>query len=187
MAAPRDPHEDHLEAARVAVAMLRFQEPLAHLQASSTPEGMPVIGVDAYVFLPSPQPILRPQLAEYLTTLSCPAFLAPTTARGFISVSLLDDLSADRRRAMKHHLSNQVSGLTEMAPGADADRVLLEFDDEVHLFSLGAVRRWAGFYPVFVGWSIWPSSDRSRAEWQMNLFGGDGKRYSKGVGPAFQE
>ena len=45
--------DENAQAATLAAAVLRFQEPLAHLPSTSTPAGMPVVGVDAYVFLPS--------------------------------------------------------------------------------------------------------------------------------------
>lgn len=177
------PERLHREAAEIAAAVLRFHEPLAHLSSSGTPEGRPVVGVDACVFLPSSAPIRKDRVPDYLAGLPCPAFLVPTTLRGFISLILLDDLTGERRAAMQHELDNQTTGLTESAPGADSDRVLLEFDDEANVFSLGSVRRWAGQYPIFVGWNVAPCADPSRAEWQLNLFGGDGRRYSRGVGP----
>ena len=183
---PAPPRDTHLQAAEIAAAILRFQEPLAHLMSSETPEGLPVVGVDAYVFLPAPQRIPRDQVPSYLTTLPCPAFLAATTTRGFIAVNLLDELSGDRRGAMQHDLANQSTGLADSAPGPDSDRVLLEFDDETHLFPLAAVRLWARLYPVFVGWNVWPCRDTTRAEWQLNLYGGDGQRYSKGAGPSWR-
>ena len=179
---PDAPQDVRLEAAEIAATILRFQEPLAHLSSSSTPEGLPRVGVDAYKFMPSSRLILRHEVPSYLAALPCPAFLAPTTVRGCISVMLLDELAGERRRVMEHDLANQSTGLTESAPGPDSDRVLLEFDDEARVFSLAALRLWAGLYPIFVGWNVVRCSNPNRAEWQLNLFGGDGHRYSKGVG-----
>ena len=183
MMTPPTASDTQLEAAAIAVAMLRFMEPLAHPMSSSTPEGQPVVGRDAYVFLPSPRQVPRAQLPAYLAALPCPAFLAPTTARGFVFLSLLDELSPDRRSAMEHDLRNQTVGLAESVTGSDSDRVLLEFDDEVHLFSLAALRLWVQRFGIFLGWNIWRCQDPIRAEWRMNLYGGDGRRYSRGVGP----
>ena len=127
---------DDSEAAALAAAILRFQEPLAHLSSTSTPAGMPVVGVDAYVFMPSDRRVPRAGIEDYLAA----------------------------------------------APGADADRVLLEFDAETHLFSLAGVRRWSERYLLTAGWNIQPCPEPARAEWRLNLFGGDGRRYSRGAG-----
>jgi hypothetical protein len=163
--------------------MLRFQEPLAHLLSKHPVEGQPNIGVDTYSFIPSPRMFPRDQLAAQLAGLPGPSLIAPTTARGIVTVLLLHELGGDRHARVEKEFANQVGLLAEAAPGADADRVLLEFDDETHVFSLAALRYWARQYMVLVGWNIGPCRDPSRAEWQFNLFGGDGRRYSKGVGP----
>jgi hypothetical protein len=176
------PEDLVLEAAEIAAAMLRFQEPLAHLMSTSTPEGQPVVGVDSYAFYPSPRRVMRDQVATHLAALPSPAFLAPTTARGMVTVILLEELTGERRAVLQRELDNQITGVSELAPGSDTDRVLLEFDDESHLFSLAAVRLWARRYGILVGWNIGPCNEPARAEWRMNLIGGDGKRYSKGLG-----
>ena len=162
--------------------MLRFQEPLVPLLKHSTSAGRPVLGVDCYSFMPGPKQVLRPDLPAFLAALPCPAMLAPTIIRGIISLTLLEELSGDRRAAMKHELDNQLSFFQDdmFAGASDSDRVLLEFDDESLEFPLGAVRLWAERYGILVGWSVVPCEDRGRAEWRINLIGGDGKRYSKG-------
>ena len=171
-----------LEAARLAAAMLRFQEPLVPLQEGVTPAGMPVVGKDSYSFIPSPKPVLREDIPAFLASLPSPAILAPTIVRGIVSVTLLDEISGDRRAAMEHEFDNQLSFLRgdRFANASDTDRALLEFDNEVLEFSLGAGRLWAERYGILVGWSVVPCEDRGRAEWRINLIGGDGKRYSKG-------
>ena len=115
---------------------------------------MPVIGVDSCNFTFSASSIPREQVATFLATLAGPVFLAPTTTRGVVSLVLLEELIGERRAAMQRQLDNQISGLSESAPGADTDRVLLEFDEESHLFSLGGVRLWAERYGIFLGWNI---------------------------------
>lgn len=171
-----------LDAARLAAAMLRSQEPLVPLLKHSTPAGQPVLGVDCYAFIPAPKQVPREEIPAFLASLPCPAMLAPTIIRGIISLTLLDELSGDRRAAMKHELDNQLSFFQgDMFAGAtDSDRVLLEFDDESLEVPLGAVRLWAGRYGILVGWSVVACEDRGRAEWRINLIGGDGQRYSKG-------
>lgn len=180
---PATANEDrNLESAEIAAAMLRFQEPLANPMGTSIPPGMPIVGVDSYAFLPSPRPVMRDKMAAHLAALSSPALIAPTTARGIVSLILLQELAGERRSAMQRELDNQSSMLSELAPGPDTDRVLLEFDEESHVFALGALRLWARRYGILVGWNIGPCDERGRAEWRLNLFGGDGKRFSKGVG-----
>lgn len=183
MASPAPAYDARgLEAGQIVATVLRFQEPLARPMSKHTSEGMPVVGVDSYVFLPSPRPVRRSQLAAHLASLPCPALLAPTTARGVVGLILLDELSGERRAAMQHELGNQSALLAEWAPGSDTDRVLIEFDDESHQFSLAAVRLFARHYGILVGWNVGACGDAGGAEWRMNLFGGDGERCSRGVG-----
>jgi hypothetical protein len=174
----------NLEAGRLAAAMLRFQEPLAHLMSASTPHGMPIIGVDAYAFLPSSRRVLRQDVAAWLAALPSAAFIATTTTRGILALVLLDELSGERRASLQKELDNQHTGLLELAEGPDTDRVLLEFDEETSLYSLPGVRRWAERFCLTVGWSIEPCPEPDRAEWRLNLLGGDGRRRSKGFGPS---
>jgi len=182
MTAPALAHDDlPLQAAQLAAAMLRFQEPLAHLNSADTPKGLPVVGVDAYAFVPSPRMVARDQVAVYLAALPSPAMLAPTTIRGIVSLILLQELSGERRAAMQHELDNQCAAMRHYAAAADTDRVLLEFDEETHLFPLGAVRLWVQRYGVLVGWNMSRCNEPTRAEWRFNLLGGDGHRHSKGL------
>ncbi len=181
MASPASAYDERgLEAAEIVAAMLRFQEPLAKPMSTHTPEGMPVVGVDSYLFLPSPRPVRRDQLAAHLASLPCPALLAPTTARGIVGLILLNELTGERRTVMERELDNQSALLAESAPGSETDRVLLEFDDESHLFSLAAVRLLARCYGILVGWNVGPCNEAGRAEWRMNLFGGDGSGSRRG-------
>lgn len=81
---------------------------------------------------------------------------------------------------MQHELDNQSAAMRHYAAAADTDRVLLEFDEETHLFPLSAVRLWAQRYGVLVGWNMSRCNEPTRAEWRFNLLGGDGHRHSKG-------
>jgi len=168
-----------LEAATLAATILRYEERAAHQLASHTPAGMLVIGRDAYVFPPSSRRVPRDQIPEFLAALPSPAFLAPTTTRGTVTLTLLQELSGERRASIQHDLDNQVAILKDMASGPDSDRVLVAFDDQAHLFTLGAVRLWASRFGILVGWNITPSSDTGQAEWQMNLFSSSGRRTAR--------
>lgn len=165
-----------LEAATLASTILEYEERAAHQSGSHTPAGVPVIGQDAYVFPPSSRRVSRDQIPAFLAALPCPALLAPTTVRGTVTLTLLQELSGDRRASIQHNFDNQVAGVKDMAPGSDSDRVLVAFDDQVHLFSLGAVRLWASRFGILVGWNITPCTEPGQAEWQMNLFSGSGHR-----------
>lgn len=176
------PGDANLDAGRLAAAMLRFQEPLAHLMSASARPGTPIVGVDAYVFLPSSRRVQRADVPAYLAGLQGAAFIATTTTRGMLALVLLDELGAERRASLQKELDNQYAGVVDLARGRDTDRVLLEFDEEASLFSLAGVRRWAQRFVITVGWSIEPCPEPERAEWRVNLLGGDGRRRSKGFG-----
>jgi len=176
------PDPDLVPSATLAAALLRFQEPLAHQSAGSAPAGMPVVGVDAYVFWPASRPVRRRDVVPYLAGLPGPAIIAATTMRGVYTVLLLDELGGERRASMQHELDNQQEILATLAPGPGTDRVLLEFDAEEHLFTLADVRRWAARFLLTVGWNIQPCPVPARAEWRLSLFAGDGRRHSRGGG-----
>lgn len=183
MVSPAFAHDDPaFQAAELAAAILRFQEPLAHLATFRSDKRSPIIGVDAYAFAPSPRLIPRDQVSGYLAALPSPAVLAPTTIRGVIALTMLHELSGERRAAMQHQLDNQMAALETCAHASADDRVLLEFDDESLVLTLGAVRVWAQRYGVLVGWNLTSSDDPARAKWRLNLVGGDGQRYSRGYG-----
>ena len=168
-----------LEAAVLAATLLIYEERAAHQLGTHTPAGAPVVGQDAYVFPPSTRRVPRDQIPAFLAALPSPAFLAPTTIRGTVTLTLLQELSGERRASTQHDLDNQVALVRDMAPGPDSDRVMVAFDDHVHLFSLGAVRLWASRFGILLGWNITPSLDPARAEWQMNLFSASGHRTAK--------
>ena len=181
MTAPAFDRDDLLlEAATLASAILRYEERAAHQSGSHTPAGVSIIGQDAYVFPPSSRRVPRDQIPAFLAALPGPAVLAPTTVRGTVTLTLLQELSGDRRASIQHNLDNQVAGLNDMAPGSDSDRVLVAFDDQMHLFSLGAVRLWASRFGILVGWNITPCTEPGQAEWQMNLFSSSGHRTAPG-------
>ena len=59
------------EAARLALALLRFEETAAHLSGASTPPGSPRLGTEAYVFVPSWKPIPSWSRARYAGASRC--------------------------------------------------------------------------------------------------------------------
>ncbi len=146
-----------LEAARLAAALIRFEQVAAHPMLGPTPEGLLQVGTDAYVFIPSWRRIPRDEIERFLVSLPSPALLAPTTSRGMIALILLHELSGERRGGFQHELDNFAAALEDLAPqlGLSAkSRVLVEFDEESHVFCFAAVREWSQQFPVRVGWSM---------------------------------
>jgi hypothetical protein len=98
--------------------------------------------------------------------------------RGVVALILVDELSGDRAVATQKEFSNQMLGLEEMVQriGLDADAsVLLDFENEVNVFSLKAVRVWAERFAVHVGWSVETLKDDPRASARIILYGSDGR------------
>jgi Asp-tRNA(Asn)/Glu-tRNA(Gln) amidotransferase A subunit family amidase len=172
------PDDTLMEAASLAFAMVRFEEVSAHWARHSSPPGVPRLGVDTYSFLPSSRRVPRDGVAAFLAGLSSPAILTPSTMRGVVALILVDELSGDRAVATQKEFSNQMLGLEEMVQriGLDADAsVLLDFENEVNVFSLKAVRVWAERFAVHVGWSVETLKDDPRASARIILYGSDGR------------
>jgi len=169
-----------LEAARLAFALLRFEGTAAHTgPVSHTPHPAP-LGTDAYVFWPSLRRVPRNEVEAFLVGLPSPALLATTTSRGLVALTLLHELSGDRRRGVEKTLSNHAEGLDHMSAQSGwspTSRVLLEFDDEFHVFSFAAVREWTQQFGVLVGWTIWPLKGDDRADACLMLLRSDGKPF----------
>jgi hypothetical protein len=168
------------EAARLAAALIRFAQVAAHPLEAFTPPGSLQVGTDAYVFMPSWRKVPRDQVETFLVRLPSPALLAPTTVRGVIALILLYELSGDRRRGFEHELDNFAAGLEEIGPQlglSPTSHILVEFDEESHVFSFAAVREWTQQFPVQVGWSITSLDREDRADARMLLRRSDGRSF----------
>jgi hypothetical protein len=181
MTAPAQvPGDLRSEAARLAFALIRFQQPAAHATRAATPKGVPVIGADAYVFAPSSRRIPVDQVEAFLVSLPSPALLTPTLNRGGVVLTLFHELSGERRRSMEHDLNNQASAMDAMAQQlglSDTSRVLLEFEDESHVFSFAAVREWGTQFAVSVGWNISTLEGDANADACLKLIRSDWKEF----------
>jgi hypothetical protein len=110
--------------------------------------------------------------------LPSPAFLAHTTLRGAVSLTLLTDVAEERRARMQHTLNNQrehlQSRIHQLRLG-DSDPVLLEFGSEQHVFPAGVLRCWCDRF-VFeqVGWTLDPFQNDTRARARLYLIRADG-------------
>lgn len=172
------PDDTLMDAASLAFAMVRFEEASAHWSRHSSPPGSPRLGEDVYEFLPSLRRVPRDGVVAFLAGLSSPAILTPSTMRGLVALTLTDELSGERAAGARKEFSNQQLCLEEMVQqiGLPPDAsVLLDFENEAHVFSLKVVRLWAERFAVHVGWSIGSLKDDPRASARIVLYGSDGR------------
>lgn len=159
------------------MACIRFEEALAHLLGTDTPPGEPVLGVDAYSFTPSWRTVPRDEVESFLVGLPSPALMSLTLTRGMIALTLVDELTGDRRKWAEKTLSNFTAvfdmACTQLGLG-ESSRFLLEFYEESHVFSHAAVRLWTQQFAVQVGWSCNALKDDPRADARMLLRRSDG-------------
>lgn len=169
--------ELRLEAARIASALIRFDEVLAHPLSHNPPSGIPVVGTDAYVFIPSWRTVLRQEVESFLVGLPSPALLSPTLIRGMVALTLLHELSGERRRWAEKTLSNFTAGFDEQSAQlhlSPDSRILLEFDAESHVLSYAGTRLWTQQFAVQVGWNLKPVKHDPRVGAQLCLRRSDG-------------
>jgi hypothetical protein len=174
-----EPDDTLMQAASLAFAMVRFEEGSAHPDRHSIPPGVPRLSEDVYAFIPSLRRVPRDGVVAFLAGLSSPALLTPSTRRGIVALTLVDELSGDRAVGGRKVLSNQQLGLEDLVRqiGLDSEAsVLLEFDNEAHVFSFKAIRIWAERFAVHVGWTLGSLKNDPRASARMVLIGSDGRR-----------
>jgi hypothetical protein len=166
-----------------------MEEPMASLLSTCKRSDDPVLGEDAYSFTPSWQLTPRAEIVPFLVSLPSPALLAPTTTRGVVALTLLHELSGDRRRWGERVLSNFSAGLDhfirQLGLTNDTD-VLLEFEQESEIYSLAAVRIWTQQFAVLqIGWTLSPLRGDARAQAQLVVCRSDGQWFpsSQSAGP----
>ncbi|MEO8201287.1 MAG: hypothetical protein ABI679_12245 [Gemmatimonadota bacterium] len=162
-------------AARLAFTLIRFESVAGHPVGFKTPQSPPPTNT-GYTFLPSSRAIQPDQVESFLVGLPCPAVLAPTMTRGAIALLLLDELSGDRKRWAEKTMSNFSAGLEEMGPKlglSSQSRILVEFDDESHLFSFAAVHEWTQQFVIQLAWNLGPIENDGRADARMGLIRSD--------------
>jgi hypothetical protein len=177
MTAPQLESDDRQEAAALAFAVLRFASGGVPPSPLPQQKGLPRLGDEAYRFIPGPRAIPNAEVPKYLASLSSPAILIPTAAHGSVALILVDELTGERQAQMRKELANQQSGL-DMAVqqhGLQPDsRVLLEFDQESHIYRLAAVRVWLQRFLITVGWNMPQLKNDARATARLVLFRHDG-------------
>ena len=178
---PTDLDAQRLEAARLAHILLRFASAAAHPPFGHTPPGMLKIGTEAYVFGPSWSPVANAAVEPFLTGLPSPALLSPGLMRGSVHLTLVAELSGERRRWAEKTLSNQIAvldSLMEQQGLGDSARLLVEFEGEHHVFTLGTFRYYAQHFAVEVGWNLNRLDGDPQADACLKLLRADGKPFS---------
>jgi hypothetical protein len=169
-----------LEAARLAFVLIRFAGAAAYPRIGHTPAGVLRVGTEAYIFGPSWHSVPRNEVEAFLLGLPSPALLVPTLTRGVIALTLVHELDGDRRRWAEKTLSNLTAGLDEMGTQlglSAASRILVEFDDESHVFSFAAVRHYAQQFAVDVGCNLTRLEGDVRADACLMLLRSDGREF----------
>ena len=149
-------------AAEIAFAMLRFAQGAAHQFDREEDAIRGLGGRDWFVFLPSWRRTSRAEVVPFLASLPCSAMLFSGTMRGSVALLLLEELQGERRQWGQKNFDNQSGGLVHAADqlGLSPDsRVVLEFDDEEHLFTFAVLKRWAERFCVDIGWNLLPCGD----------------------------
>ena len=162
-------------AAAIAFAMLRFGQGAAHQFEREEEAGRGLGGRDWFVFLPAWRRVPRDQVVPFLATLPCPAMLVGGTTRGSVALLLLDELQGERRSWGEKNFSNQSEGLRSLGEQmglSPRSRVVLDLDDEEHLFTFAVLTRWAERFCVDVGWSVGDCGD-DRADARLWLIRAD--------------
>ncbi len=170
------PDDLRLEAARIAFALIRFEEQVAPLGPPPA-SGVHAIGVDPYLFTPSLRRVAPAEVEAFLARLPSPALLSPTTTRGIIALTLVHELSGDRRRGAEKILSNATVIFDELSNtlGLTAtSMILLKVNEESHLLSHAGTRLWTQLFAVQVGWNIGALEHDPRAQAVLRVRRSDG-------------
>ena len=166
-----------MQAAELAFAMVRFEEGAAHPHPAAPSPGVLRIGEEGWLFAPSWHAVPRAEVPAFLAALPSPAMLSPTTTRGMVALTLLDELAGERSKWGRHSFSNQqacLQSIAEQLDLTDESRLLLEFDDESYVISLAALRVWSERFGVQVRWTLERLEGDPRASARLVLMRSDG-------------
>jgi hypothetical protein len=167
-----------VDAAALAFAMLRFESGAAHRRFSPGRTNPSEAQPSLFLFLPVTRPVPRDQVVSYLASCPGPAILAPTTTAGIVSLLLLSELQGDRLRWAQDtfaryrahaHAQGRALDLTPESP------IVLEFDEEAHIFSYATLcRTFERFIVLVAGNLIAMLYDDPRAKARLMLYRSDG-------------
>jgi hypothetical protein len=170
--------DELVEAAELAFAMLRFESGGAHRRfspdASSPHEGTR----PAFLFLPVSRPVPHELVVPYLASCPGPAMLAPTTTAGIVSLLLLSELQGDRLRWAQDTFARYRANVLEQGRALELtpeSPIVLEFDDEAHVFSFATLcRTFERFIVLVAGNLVAILYDDPRARARLMLYRSDG-------------
>jgi hypothetical protein len=167
------------EAASIAFAMLRFEMGAANTRFTRG-AGEGTLGVDTFIFLPVGRPVSRDLVVPYLASCPSPVLLVPTTTAGVVTLLLLSELESDRRQWAQHIFDNYLSIHAEKGEQLNLSaesRVVMEFDEEAHVFSWGTLALMLERFAVQVAFNLLPMSyNDPRGTVRMMLYRSDGER-----------
>jgi hypothetical protein len=177
MTAPVLQPDDSLrDAAALTFAVMRFAEGAAH-PPRVQPEGLPRLGEETWIFVPSNRRVSFEDVPAFLAGLPSPALLCPTTTRGIVALHLLSELSGERASGARKNFANQRAGLQEMADQlglTPESRIVFESGDETHVVSLAVLTLFIERFLVDIGWSIVDLVNDTRASARLMLHRSDG-------------
>jgi hypothetical protein len=165
-----------VQAARLAFAMLRFEDGAAHLRPGASDE-RPRVGAGCFMFTPSWTQMSAADVAPFLAGLASPALLSCTTTRGVYNLTLLEELNGERRACAQKTLDNcaafmrRVGAQLQLTPESN---IILQFDDQEVVFSFAALLTASSQFAVQVGANMRPYSADERAKARLMLFRSDG-------------
>lgn len=181
-----EPDDLRLAAAELAFELLLFEQAAAHRHPGHVPDGYPILGEGAFMFLPSTRHVAPADVPAFLAGLPAPAMLATTGSRGVSALLLLNELHGARRAGMEMAIANQEAVLEHVAERlklTDASVVALEFDDRRRTFSFAVVREWARRYVCMVGWNLDRPRSAERVDARFLLVRSDGGMSTGGLRP----
>ncbi|HSA57512.1 MAG TPA: hypothetical protein VLE53_17500 [Gemmatimonadaceae bacterium] len=167
-----------VEAAELAFAMLRFEFGAAHRHFSPDAGGPHEGKRSGVLFLPVSRPVPYDLVVPYLASCPGPAMLAPPTTAGMVSLMLLSELQGDRRRwaedTLARYRTNVLAQGRELALTPESP-IVLEFDDEAHVFSFATLcRTFERFVVVVAGSLVAMRYEDPRARARLMLYRSDG-------------
>lgn len=176
-----DPYDSATEldiaAARLAWVMLRFAQAGLPPAVKDVPELGGRLGDIAVKFFPRGETVALTHASAALLEFPKPVALTAMAARGLIGLWFQSSAPAADEVGLRKMAHAAEVGLRRFCTGlgltADS-RVLLEVEDEAHVFPVRVLARCIRDYQVFVGWVLNPLQGDRRADARLQLIRADG-------------
>ncbi len=173
-----DPNDDVLRAAaELAFVLLRFESSSAHPFRGAVAPGRPRLGIESWQFVPSWNEVLNDRVVPFLVGLSSPALVTPSTTRGLVALTLLDELQDERAAWGAHTFENQRTGCDEIVAQLklpETAQIVLQCDDLELRFGVPVLRAYCARFAVQVGWMLRAETSDPHAQARMMLYRSDG-------------